>query len=456
MKGSGPVHLVKEFFTGGGERSVKVKRHIVYSFLLKAASILITFLLVPLTLHYLGTARYGIWITLSSILGWIGFFDIGLGNGLRNKFAEAMARSDHGLARKYVSTTYGGMTAIFGAIMLLFFLVNPFLNWAKILNTPSGMQKEVTILATVVVVFFIMRFVTGLISVILTADQRPALSGLLTFLGNLTALAGVYIITKITEGSLVYIGIALSAAPVIVYIVASVWYFGRDYSFCRPSLKFFHRQYLKDLMSLGVQFFIINIAVLVIFTTSNLIITQLFSPAEVTPYNIAYRYFSMITMGFEIILVPLWTAFTDAYVKKDIPWIKNTIRNLLFVWGGMIILSLVMLAFSGIFYHFWVGPGVTIPFSMSALLAGYVILATWCNLWAYFINGTGKIRISLYIAIFQAVANIPLAIFLAHNAHLGPQGVVLATMIVMLAGAILSPIQSIKIIEGKDSGLWGK
>jgi len=152
----------------------------------------------------------------------------------------------------------------------------------------------------------------------------------------------------------------------------------------------------------------------------------------------------------------LWTAFTDAYVKKDIPWIRNTIRYLLFVWGGMIVLSLIMLAFSGIFYRFWVGSEVTIPFSMSALLAGYVILATWCNLWAYFINGTGKIRISLYIAVFQAVANIPLAIFLARNAHLGPQGVVLATMIVMLAGAILSPIQSIKIIEGKDSGLWGK
>lgn len=456
MKGSGLTNLVKEFFISGGERSVKVKRHIVFSFLLKIASILITFLLVPLTLHYLGTAQYGIWITLSSILGWIGFFDIGLGNGLRNKFAEAMARSDYSLARTYVSTTYGGMTAIFGVIMLLFFLVNPFLNWAKILNTPPEMQREVTVLATVVVVFFIIRFVTGLISVILTADQRPALSGLLTFLGNFVALAGVYIITRITEGSLVYVGIALSSAPVVVYVLASIWYFRRDYNFCRPSLKFFHSQYLKELMSLGVQFFIINIAVLVIFTTSNLIITQLFSPAEVTPYNIAYRYFSMITMGFEIILVPLWTAFTDAYVKKDIPWIKNTIRNLLFVWGGMIILSIAMLAFSGIFYRFWVGPDVTIPFSMSALLAGYVILATWCNLWAYFINGTGKIRISLYIAVFQAIANIPLAIFLARNAHLGPQGVVLATMIVMLAGAILSPIQSFKIIEGKDSGLWGK
>jgi len=456
MKRAGLQYFVKEFFTGGGERSVKVKRHIIFSFLLKAASILITFLLVPLTLHYLGTARYGIWITLSSILGWIGFFDIGLGNGLRNRFAEAMARSDHSLAKKYVSTTYGGMTAIFGAIMLIFFLINPFLNWAKILNTPPGMEQEVTVLATVVVVFFIMRFVTGLISVILTADQRPALSGLLTFLGNLVALAGVYPITKITEGSLVYIGIALSAAPVIVYIVASFWYFGHDYSFCKPSLKSFHRQYLRDLMSLGVQFFIINIAVLVIFTTSNLIITQLFSPAEVTPYNIAYRYFSMITMGFEIILVPLWTAFTDAYVKKDISWIKNTIRYLLLIWGGIIVFSAVMLVFSGIFYRFWVGTAVTIPFSMSALLAGYVILATWCNLWAYFINGTGKIRISLYIAVFQAVANIPLAIFLARNLHLGPQGVVLATMIVMLVSAVLAPVQSLKIIAGKDRGLWGK
>jgi len=93
---------------------------------------------------------------------------------------------------------------------------------------------------------------------------------------------------------------------------------------------------------------------------------------------------------------------------------------------------------------------------MSALLAGYVILATWCNLWAYFINGTGKIRLSLYIAVFQAVANIPLAIFLARNLRLGPQGVVLATMIVMLVSAVLAPVQSLKIIAGKDRGLWGK
>ena len=51
--------------------------------------------LVPLTINYLNPTKYGIWITLSSVIGWFSFFDIGLGNGLRNRFAEAIANNDH-------------------------------------------------------------------------------------------------------------------------------------------------------------------------------------------------------------------------------------------------------------------------------------------------------------------------------------------------------------------------
>src|SRR5512137_2137737 len=99
------INFIISQFRRGEERSVKAKKNILYAVVIKGISIAISLVLVPLTLHYVNPTQYGIWLTLSSIIAWFGFFDIGFGNGLRNKFAEAKAKGDHELARTYVSTT---------------------------------------------------------------------------------------------------------------------------------------------------------------------------------------------------------------------------------------------------------------------------------------------------------------------------------------------------------------
>src|SRR5450755_4419818 len=101
-----PVSIVKNLINRGHSRSINAKKNILFSFLIKGCNIAIGLILVPLTIHYVKPIQYGIWLTLSSIIGWFGFFDIGLGNGLRNKFAEALAKGEHERARIYVSTTY--------------------------------------------------------------------------------------------------------------------------------------------------------------------------------------------------------------------------------------------------------------------------------------------------------------------------------------------------------------
>ena len=124
---------VKKFFSGE-ERSVKVKKNIAALALLKGVSVLITFLLVPMTLHYLKPVQYGIWLTLSSIVAWMVYFDFGLGNGLRNKLAEALAQSDFELAKSYVSTAFFLITFIIAGLLTIFFICNQFFNWSIILN----------------------------------------------------------------------------------------------------------------------------------------------------------------------------------------------------------------------------------------------------------------------------------------------------------------------------------
>jgi O-antigen/teichoic acid export membrane protein len=446
--------LIKNFFTQGNERSINAKRNILIIAVLKGCGIAISLFLVPVTIHYVNPTRYGIWLTLSSIVGWFTFFDIGLGNGLRNKFAEAVASGKPELARTYVSTTYAILTIIIALVLLLFFCINPFLNWAKILNTPADMAGELRLLALIVFGFFCIQFVLQLITTIITANQQPAKASIFGFLGNLLSLAIIYVLTKTTSGNLIYLGAVFSATPVVVLISSSLWFYSHKYKQYAPSIKFVKFRFARDLMSLGIKFFVIQMAAVVLYQTSNIIIAHLFGPEQVTPYNIAYKYFSVITMAFSIIMIPLWSAYTEAWIKKDIAWIKNSVNKLMLIWILIAITVMIMLVSSNFIYRIWVGKEIKVPFSVSVVMAAYVIINGWCGIFSQFLNGVGKIKLQLYSGIFGALINIPLSIMLGK--HFGIYGVLLSTVILGTVSAVWSPIQYKKLINNKATGIWNK
>jgi O-antigen/teichoic acid export membrane protein len=444
------------FFSKGHERSLRAKKNIAASFFLKGVSIIISFLLVPMSLDYINPTRYGIWLTLSSVLGWFAFFDIGLGNGLRNKFAEALANSDLESARSYVSTTYAILLIVIAIVYLIVIVLNPILNWTDILNTPVEMESELRKLVIIVFSFFSLQFVLKLVGTILTADQRPAITNSFGPISSIITLIIIYILTKTTSGSLIYLGTTLSACPVIVLALASLFFYTGEYKYCRPLLKYINFKHSGELLGLGLHFFIIQIACLILYATDNMIITQLFGPLEVTPYNIAYKYFGIIIMIFGIITMPFWSAYTEAYAHNDVKWIKSVTNKLVCIFFVLIILTIVMLLSSKIFYLFWIGDRVKIPVMLSIFMGIYAILITWSSIFSFFVNGVGKIRLQLYLAIIGAVANIPLSIFFAKNLGLGSSGVILATCVCISIGCIFLPIQYLKIINNKAVGIWGR
>jgi O-antigen/teichoic acid export membrane protein len=451
---SNPSLFIRDFFTKGNERSINAKKNIVFIAMLKGFSIAISIFLVPITIHYVNPTRYGIWLTLSSIVGWFYFFDIGLGNGLRNKFAEAIASGKTELARTYVSTTYAILTVIIAIVLFIFFCINPFLNWAKILNTPADMASELSILALIVFSFFCLEFVLQLVTIILTANQQPAKASLFGFLGNLISLCIIFLLTKTTSGNLIYLGTIFSITPVLVLVASSLWFYTHSYKQFAPSIKFVKFHFARDLMGLGIKFFVIQIAAIILYQTSNIIIAHLFGPEQVTPYNIAYKYFGVITMTFSIIMLPLWSAFTEAWTKKDITWIKNTVNKLILIWGLIAISVIIMFVFSTFIYRLWVGKEIKVPVSVSAVMAAYVVINGWCGIFSQFLNGVGKIKLQLYVGIVGALINIPIAIMLGK--HLGIYGVILSTVILGTINAVWSPIQYMKIINNKATGIWNK
>lgn len=201
---------------------------------------------------------------------------------------------------------------------------------------------------------------------------------------------------------------------------------------------------MGGLMDIGFKFFLIQLSSLVIYTTSNLIISNKLSPEEVTPYSISFRYFNIIFMVFTIIVSPMWSAVNEAYNREEYDWIKRTMKTLNRVLMVLAVVVLFMILFSDIVYRLWLGTSVIVPFDLTVLLATYVFLLTISSLYSNFLNGMNKLNIQLYTLVIAGIVFIPLSILLLEV--MGVSGVALALCIVTLPGAIINIFQYRKVI----------
>lgn len=440
-----------DYFSKGHERTLSAKKNIAISLLIKGFSIIIGFVLVPMTISYVNQTQYGVWLTLSSIISWFSFFDIGLGNGLKNKLAEANALKQYDRSVTYVSTIYAILTIISTVIFIIFLIANHFIDWAKILNTPGNNLNDI---ALIVFGCFCLQFVVQIINTVLTAFHAPSKVSLINLIGQLAIVIIIYILTKNTTGSLLYLAIVLAGAPILIQFIAGIWYYNTDYKVVAPKFKAIDFKYVKELLSIGGAFFVIQIGALILFQTDNIVITQLFGPNQVTVFNVSYKLFSAVIMVFTIIITPFWSAYTDAYTKNDYEWMRRSMRKTRIIWLMLSLAGVAIFFVSPYIYTLWLRGKVTVPVSISMVMVLYAAGYNWTTLHCYLLNGIGKIRIQLYIYIFSICVNIPLAILLGR--YFGVPGVTLSNVIIFIIMGIILWIQCNKILNRTATGIWNK
>jgi O-antigen/teichoic acid export membrane protein len=443
---------VDRFFSVGHERTLKAKKNIAMSFLLKGASVVIGIAIVPMTINYVNTTEYGIWLTLSGIISWFSFFDVGLGNGLKNKLAEANAEGNHEKGKILVSTTYAVLIIISIAFFLLMYVLKNILNWNKILNT--NISDNLSETAIIMTGFFCIQFVIQILNSVLTALHLTSRVSAINVIGQFCSLVILYMLVQNTSGSLINLILVLTGIPITVQFIASLWYYNSSFKKYAPSCKLIKLRYSKELLTMGAGFFIIQIGALILFQTDNIVITQLFGPEEVTTFNISYKLFSIVIMVFTIIMTPFWTAFTDAYKKNDFEWINVILYKIRKFWIILIISTLLILIVSPVIYKIWLSNKVQVPFILSLNVALYVIAYSWIIINCYFLNGIYKIRLQLYLYLICIIFNLPLAIILGKS--IGIAGVPLSNAVMLLFMGILLHIQTMKIAAKSAFGIWDK
>lgn len=328
---------------------------------------------------------------------------------------------------------------------------------ATYLNVDSTKIIELRKVMAILFGFFCLQLVVKLISSILLADQRTALAGAINTIASVISLIVVYILTKTTNESLLYLAISIGVINIIVPIVVSIWFYKTYYKDYSPSLKYVNFKYAKNLMSVGIMFFLFQSTALIVVATDNIIISRLMGAESVTPYNIALKYLSPITVGFTLISAPLWSAYTEAHTLNDMTWIKHITKKMIKIWLLVFICTIPVVAVSGYVYDLWVGREVVAPsLQLTICAAIYVLISSWNQIFGNFINGVSKMKVGFYLAIVTAIINIPLCIFFADYLNWGLSGIIIASSVSLLPDLIFLPIQYYKIINNKAKGIWNQ
>lgn len=439
--------------SGKDPRSALLLKNVLASLAVKGWSVVVQLLLVPLTLACLGVYENGVWLTISSVLLWIDNLDVGLGNGLRNKLAVCLAENNIEKARQMVSSTIAMLTCIIVPVTIVLLIAECVGDVYAFLNvSPQRIGNLVTILlaSTIMVcATFILKFLGNFYMGL----QLPAINNAIVTGGNTLALIGTGLVYLSGRHSLLLVAMAYTAGPLLSYLIClPITFLGRYRHLC-PSFRLINVSAMKELFNIGSKFFVLQIAGIVLFFSTNILISRFFSPSMVTPYQIANRYFMVSMLLFTIICVPYWSATTDAYAKHDFAWIRQANRTLNKIMLGIALLIGLMTIGSPLVYHIWIGIKASVPFSMTVLVGLYELILILSTRYSFVLNGIGVLRLQLYVTIAMALCYMPLAIWVVGQYN-NINALLLLMCFINMPGLVVNILQYYKIIGGKAKGIW--
>lgn len=436
------------------EMSKQIIINVFFTFIIKGLGIFISLFTMPAYMKYFENQKVlGLWFTLLSILSWVLTFDLGIGNGLRNKLIKPLIDSDVKEIKTYISSAY----AITIIIVISFFIIGklfiPLINWNAFLNISSNIiSQDILIKAiNILLVGILMQFLFKLIYSIFYALQKSSLPNFLSLVSSILLLLFV---TYSKSGNIENNIINLSKANVylnnIPLLLATILAFSTKLKKCRPNLKHVNIGYSFNIMKLGWIFFWLQLMSLLLTSTNELLISWLSGTENVVIFQIYNKLFSLISTIFALALTPIWSAVTKAYTKKDFNWLKSLYKRirymaLVFIGGEFLLIFLLQ-----IIVDFWLGEkSIYINYTYAIIFALSGSLYIWHSSITSIVNGIGKLKIQFIFLTIGGIINIPVA-YLLYRFTGSWISIVGANMISLIPYCIIQPIYIKKYLNLKE------
>lgn len=417
-------------------KSRRVLLSTIYNLIIRGVSSIISILLLPAYLTFFSDQIIlGFWFTALSIFSWVLVFDLGIGNGLRNKLTEALANNDLKLAKQYISSSY----IIFGCFVLILtvilWFISPYVDWNNLFHLSHNKvsKEQILQIVRIILVGVMLQFFLKLVNSVLYALKKPEVPAFLYLISTVLLLIYLYIAPKRDAFTNLY---NLSLANIVLanlpLLLITIKLFVKELKFCRPSLKDYRNRLAKNILGLGGIFFLLQFFYLIISNTSEFFITWLTNPSYVVDYKVYYSIFGVLSSLFTLFLIPIWSEVTDAHVKNDITWIKNVYKKLYYLFALIFLGLLVLVFFMQPIVDLWLkNKAITIDYRFSIIFLFSALFSMWNSILSSFANGIGKLKVSLLYMGIGAVLNLPLT-YLFVEITSSWIGVIIANIIAIL------------------------
>lgn len=393
----------------------------------KAITLVTTAVSVPLTLGYLGSERFGVWMTLSALIALLSFTDLGIGNSLLNGVAHAAGRDDRNKIRANFSSGLVMLVAVAAALGLLFAIAYGHVPWARVFNVGSAAALDETgPAAAVLVACFLIAMPSGAFQQVRLGLQQGYINSIFVGAGNIGGLVLVVSAIQLRLG-LPWLVLAMAGAPLLATLVNGFALMAQS-AWLRPAFHDVTFAVARSLLRVGLLFLVLQLAVAVAFTSNSLIIAAMIGPSAVADYTVVSKLFMIPALLVGFALGPLWPAYREALSRGDVEWVRRTFRRSLRLSlsvAGLTSAALVVLGLPVI--AAWVGTSVQPPFGLVLAIGIWTTLSAVGNAVAMLLNGAQVMRFQVLTAVLMATANILLSIAL--TSRIGVVGVVWGSII---------------------------
>lgn len=413
-----------------------------------SVTVAVGFVMAGVLARYFSPEEFGLWTILMSLNGiLISGFDFGFGNALRNKLAEFYGKGGIFFQKGQVYFFAIFYWFIFNAIIigLFFALARHFLPWGVLFHTTDPYLIDVgSILFTIGGAILAFNLAFNIYTSGFFGYQESHWNALANSLSK-TGLLIFSIISILLKFSFFSINILLFSINIISSIIAFLTFLRvRRWRWQWISIGDIWIK-VKELWKPSVQFAALQIFSVILLNADYFIVSKLSGLEIVGDYFLVKRIYLVLASFHFALILPIWSAYTEAIEKQDFEWVIQTLRKSATYTLFIFISGIIGMLFLGEWIiYIWTAKRVHSP-SLFIWLGIWGLIYGWNNCFSVFLNGAGHLKRQVIFVGLAAGLFIPLG-------HLGGKiygviGICYTLVLVAIPVAISNPLESFRLIN---------
>jgi len=411
--------------------SEKIIKNTLYNTIGKFWGILVVLFLTPYIVSRLGVERYGIWALLTSLVGYIGFLDLGVGGSYVRYIAEYYTQKDYSKVNQVVNTGFLFCLGLaFILIPLALFFTEPLLTFLKL--DPSA-YPEIEFVFFWGVVIFSLSNATFVFGSVQTGLQRMDLTNIVAMALTIPYALGFILFLEFgygLRGLMIHIGIMWMLNTVINFWIAKRILPGFSFN---PFL--FEGKMFVELFRFGIKLQISRLSQLVSFQVDKLLITYFLSVGMVTFYDLGAKITGSIRKLPLLLVSALVPASAEIFAKGDKEGLSRLyFRGSKYLFAASAPLFFFVVVCSEMLVRVWMGPGYDLASSVIRILSIGYFFNLIMRVASSLALGMGKPELEMKYGILTSILNFTLSLILIMK--FGFYGVLVGTAFSLTLGSL--------------------